>query len=88
MRNTTDSPDHTDLTCRELVEIVTEYLEGSMPVEERLRFEKHLVVCPGCTIHVEQMRETISLTGALREEQVSAEATGALLDAFRAWKHA
>jgi anti-sigma factor RsiW len=77
-----------ELTCAELVEIVTDYLEGSMPFEERLRFEEHLVVCPGCSVYLEQMRETVRLTGALREEDLDPAARDALLEAFREWKRA
>jgi anti-sigma factor RsiW len=75
-----------ELTCQELVEVVTDYLEGALPPEERIQFEKHLVMCDGCAIYVEQMRETIRLTGMLREENVSPAASDALLQAFRDWK--
>jgi anti-sigma factor RsiW len=75
-----------DLTCRELVEIVTDYLEGRLPPGDRVRFEEHILVCEGCTAYVEQMRETIRLTGALRTEDVPAEAQEELLRAFRGWK--
>lgn len=85
------SPDATprnDLTCRELVELVTEYLEGAMTPADRLLFEQHLVVCPSCTTYLDQMRETIRLTGMLREEHLSGEAGDALLTAFREWNRA
>jgi predicted anti-sigma-YlaC factor YlaD len=75
-----------ELTCRELVEIVTDYLEGAMTPEQRSRFEEHLRVCEGCTVYLEQMRETIRLTGMLAEEQMAPEAREALLEAFRNWK--
>jgi anti-sigma factor RsiW len=75
-----------DLTCRELVEIVTDYLEGRLPPRDRVRFEEHLLVCPGCTIYLEQMRETIRLTGALRETDVPVSGRQELLEAFRRWK--
>ena len=75
-----------NLTCRELVEIVTDYLEGQLPSRDRLRFDEHLLVCPGCTTYLEQMRETIRLTGVLREEDVPAPAREELLEAFRHWK--
>ena len=80
--------DDTKLTCRELVEVVTDYLSGSMPPADRLRLEQHLVVCPGCTNYLDQMRETVRLTGGLREEQISPEAQRELLQAFRDWKRA
>ena len=57
----------TELTCQELVELVTGYLEGVLTPEDRARFERHLSLCPGCVTYVDQFRETISLTGALRE---------------------
>ena len=74
------------LTCRELVELVTDYLEGALEPDDRLRFDEHLADCPGCTSYVEQMRETIRLTGRLREEDVGIEAVAPLLQAFRRWK--
>ena len=73
------------LTCHEVVELVTEYLEGALPDETRRRVEDHLALCDGCTRYLEQMRETIRLTGMLTEEQISEDQKGALLDAFRSW---
>jgi anti-sigma factor RsiW len=75
-----------DLSCRELVEIVTEYLEGTLPTNERARVDAHLANCPGCSTYIEQMRETVRLTGRLREEDVRPAAREALLQAFRDWK--
>jgi predicted anti-sigma-YlaC factor YlaD len=71
------------VSCNELVEHVTDYLEGAMAPEERARVDEHLAVCDGCTTYLEQMRTTIRLTGMLTEEQVSPEARVALLEAFR-----
>jgi predicted anti-sigma-YlaC factor YlaD len=75
-----------EMTCRELVEVVTDYHEGSMPVDQRLLFEEHLAFCSWCRTYVEQMRQTIRLAGTLEEEDVSPEARDALLDVFRDWK--
>ena len=75
------------LTCHEVVELVTDYLEGALPPPERARVEEHLSVCDGCTRYLEQMRETIRLTGRLTEEQIPAQQKQALLDAFRTWTH-
>lgn len=83
---TGETPD--DLSCRELVEIVTDYLEGAMPPEGRARVDRHLRGCPGCTTYIEQMRETIRLTGRLREDDVPGPAREALLRAFRGWTRA
>jgi anti-sigma factor RsiW len=74
------------IVCREVVELVTMYLEGSLPAAERARFEAHLGVCPHCSRYLEQFRMTISATGQLRESDVAPEAKEALLNAFRTWK--
>ena len=74
------------LNCRELVELVTAYLEGDLSAGERKRFEAHLSGCDGCTMYVEQMRRTIELTGTLSVDDVAREAEEALLRAFRDWK--
>lgn len=75
-----------ELTCQELVELVTEYLEGSLPAAQRARFEAHLAECPYCRIYLEQVRETIRLLGRLTEETISTEAGQELLRLFRDWK--
>jgi anti-sigma factor RsiW len=75
-----------ELTCQELVEVVTDYLEGSMPAERRLLFEEHLAFCDWCRTYLEQMRATIRLTGTLREDDLDPEARDALLHVFRDWK--
>ena len=75
-----------DLTCKEVVEIVSDYLEGALSAEDRARFDAHLAACDGCTTYVEQMRETIRLTGMLTEEQVPVEQRERLRQAFRDWK--
>jgi anti-sigma factor RsiW len=74
------------VTCMELVELVTEYLEGSMPAEQRSRFEEHVSGCDGCTTYLEQFRVTIRLTGLLSEEQVAPDARETLLRVFRDWR--
>jgi anti-sigma factor RsiW len=73
------------MSCRELVELVTAYLEDVLSLENRIRFETHLGGCDGCTTYLEQMRRTIELTGTLRVDDVAPEAEAALLHAFRAW---
>ena len=74
------------LTCRELVELVTDYLEGALSREDRARFDEHLASCEGCTAHLDQMRRTLKLVGRLTEGAVSAEARDALLGAFGDWR--
>lgn len=74
------------LTCRELVEIVTEYLEGALSPDDRARFEEHVAGCRGCTVYLEQMREMLRLMGHLTEESISLGARETLLQVFRDWK--
>ncbi len=73
------------LTCHEVIDILTDYLEEALPAEERRRVEEHLATCDGCTAYLETMRETIRLTGMLTEEQIPVEQKEQLLDAFRDW---
>jgi anti-sigma factor RsiW len=76
-----------ELTCQELVELVTDYFEGAMAPEERERFDEHVADCPGCEIYLEQMRATLALTRASAELEQRPETT-ALLEAFRDYKRA
>lgn len=75
------------LVCRELVELVTDYLEGSLSRRDRARFEAHLADCPHCTEYLAQFRETLRLTDTLRESDISPEAEQALLEQFTNWKN-
>jgi anti-sigma factor RsiW len=75
-----------DLTCRELVELVTDYLEGALSASERARFEAHLAACRGCRSYLAQMQRTIRMLGALTEEAIPEAARHELLEAFRNWK--
>ena len=74
------------LTCRELVELVTDYLEGALSRRDRARFDAHLSACTNCTHYVEQFKETVRLTGTLQESDVSPDAAEALLAQFSEWK--
>ncbi len=71
------------LSCQHVVEIITDYLEGSMGWLDRRRFEKHLRACDGCTEYLHQMRQTLSLLGTVPVDTLSTEAQSTLLDAFR-----
>jgi anti-sigma factor RsiW len=73
------------LTCHEVVEIITDYLEDALTPDERRRVEEHLALCDGCTTYLEQMRETVRLTGMLTEEQIPEDQKQRLLEAFRTW---
>jgi anti-sigma factor RsiW len=76
----------TELSCAELVELVTDYLEGRLAPEERQRFDDHVAVCEGCAAYLEQMRATIATAGRLRETDLPPELEERLLGAFRGWR--
>ena len=78
-----------ELVCREVVELVTEYLGGTLPAEDRARFDQHLATCPPCTAYLAQVRTTLELAaelgsaGAPPEDEVPKQ----LGDMFRRWHH-
>ena len=74
------------LTCQEMVELVTDYLEDRMDGEARARFEEHIAECDACTLYIEQMRMTIVALGHIPAESISADAEEELLAAFRNWR--
>ena len=74
------------MSCRELVDVITDYLDGTMAAVDRGRFEAHLAECPYCVNYLDQMRETIAALGGLTEDSISSEARGELLEAFRGWR--
>jgi hypothetical protein len=74
-----------EMPCRELVELITDYLEDRLSPVDRLRFEAHLATCEACHTYLEQFRQTIRLLGRLPEESLSPEAENALVAAFRGW---
>ena len=78
--------DPNEMACQELVEVITDYLEGSLDPVDRQRFEEHLAACPGCRNYLEQLRTTIRLTGALKAEAMPAGMRAELLEAFRDWR--
>jgi anti-sigma factor (TIGR02949 family) len=76
-----------EMACKELVEVITDYLEGKMSPADRKRFEAHLEECPGCVNYLNQMR---ALTGALRQvsvEDIPPDSQSLLLALFRGWKN-
>jgi anti-sigma factor RsiW len=80
------TPAAPDITCRELVELVTDYLEDRLPPDDRMRFEMHLTYCDWCRTYVRQMRQVVEGAGKLTEETIDPGARDALLAAFRGWK--
>jgi anti-sigma factor RsiW len=75
-----------EISCAELVEIITDYLEETMQEGECRRFEAHLDECPYCANYLEQMRQTIAALGELSEESIAPDAREALLETFRGWR--
>jgi anti-sigma factor RsiW len=73
------------LTCIELVELVTDYLEGNLDGDDRARVERHLAGCDGCTAYIDQMRVTIAVVGKIEVDDLSEAAKSELLHAFRGW---
>ena len=73
------------LSCQELVELVTDYLEGALAPAEVRRFDGHIELCAACARYLEQIRETVRVTGTLTVDDLSPDAEAALLDAFRGW---
>jgi anti-sigma factor RsiW len=71
------------MTCQELVDLVSDYLENRLPPEERARFESHLAECSGCRTYLEQMRQTLRALGRLTEAELSPEVRDRLLEVFR-----
>jgi anti-sigma factor RsiW len=78
--------DPTDLSCRELVELATDYVEDRLPLVDRSRFEMHLCYCAPCKVYLQQLRATIAAAGRLSEDDLEPEPRAALLAAFRGWK--
>jgi Putative zinc-finger len=75
-----------ELTCAQLVELVTDFLEQRLTLRDTERFEEHIAFCDGCSRYFEQMRATISATGRLRADDLTPELHDRLLDAFRGWR--
>ena len=72
------------MTCEELVELVTAYLDDTLPADERAAFDEHLALCAGCDRYLDQFRTTIDLLGALPAESLSSPGRERLLEAFAA----
>ncbi len=76
----------TELVCQQAVELVTDYLEGSLSRRDRRRFEAHLRQCPNCSAYLEQIRATIALTGGVDTEELTADARQDLIELYRRWQ--
>jgi anti-sigma factor RsiW len=75
-----------ELACQQVVELVTDYLEGAMSRADRRRFEGHLAGCPHCTEYLAQIRETIRLAGRVTPDDLTPQMTTDLTDLYRRWR--
>ena len=75
-----------DIKCVEVVELISDYLEGALDPDLRARVEAHLAACDNCSMVLDQFRETIRLSGMLTEDQLTSEQRSTLLSAFRTWR--
>jgi anti-sigma factor RsiW len=73
------------MTCQELVELVTDYLEGALSELDTARFEEHIELCPMCQVHLEQLRVTVRELGSLRERDIDPAVLAELQERFRSW---
>jgi anti-sigma factor RsiW len=98
MRNAGMSPDtdgqaqmnddtQREMACQELVEVITDYLEGTLPELDRVRFETHLASCAACQEYLQQMQTLVRLTGKLTARSLEPATIDSLLGAFRRWRH-
>jgi anti-sigma factor RsiW len=76
------------LTCQQVVELVTAYLERALPAPARARFERHLAECDPCDTYLRQMRQTIRWLRTAVVETIPSETKAGLVAMFRSWKHA
>ena len=75
-----------EIVCRELVELVTPYLEDVLPAAERATIDAHLAECSGCRTYLEQMRQTIRAIGHIPHEPIASQTRDDVLALFRSWK--
>jgi anti-sigma factor RsiW len=76
------------LSCQELVELVTDYVEGALATADAERFEAHVATCDGCGAYLEQLRQVIRASGRLAPDALAPEAERELREAFRGWRAA
>jgi anti-sigma factor RsiW len=74
------------MTCHEVIELLSSYIDGALSADDTRRVDEHLALCDGCATYLEQMRETIRLTGMVTDQQVPEDDKAALLAAFRDWR--
>jgi anti-sigma factor RsiW len=75
-----------EIPCQQVVELISDYLEGALSVRDRRRLEHHLAGCPHCSAYLAQMRETLRLTGQLVPEDLSPEMEREFSEVYRQWR--
>ena len=78
-------PDAHDITCRQAVALMTDYLDGALGPDDRALVEAHLDECEGCAEHLRQIRITVAVTGRIHEEDLDPAAREDLMDLYRRW---
>jgi len=73
------------MKCRDVVELMTDYLEGALTPSDRRRFEEHIAGCDGCRAYLEQLRATQAAVRKVAEDPIPADLERELVDAFRDW---
>jgi anti-sigma factor RsiW len=73
------------MSCEELVELITEYLEGALPETRKEAFEEHIAICPPCRAYLAEIRKTVAAAGTLTEDDIPPSTREAMLDVFRNW---
>jgi anti-sigma factor RsiW len=76
------------MTCRQVVELMTDYLEGNLSARDRARFEEHIAGCDGCRAYLAQLRTTRDVVGRIADEPMPASVERELIEAFRNWRRA
>jgi len=79
-------PDAHDITCRQAVALMTDYLDGALSEDDRALVEAHLGECDACAEHLRQIRITVSVTGRIRDEDLNPRARADLMDLYRRWQ--
>lgn len=75
-----------DLVCQEAIELITEYLEGTLSRDQRRQLESHLAACPDCSSYLEQIRVTVHLSGNIEPDDLPANAVDELTQLYRRWR--
>ncbi len=82
----TETPGTVDIPCQEIVELITDYLEGTLEVATALAVERHLAGCDGCEAYLDQMRATVAALGRIPVDTLSDQVKAVLVAAFRGYR--